>query len=152
MKVKTLGEKASNDVKESWNVSQPGSGLLHSPRKTGVEEEAGAACQHMSRPCPVVEEGMLWSLASEHNEQVPGPPRAARGQELWWDCQRPVSRGPAVSESRGGGSLLLLGPDIAGTVSTGRPIHLREPSPWPVAAHDGWHDRVHVPLPGHCDQ
>lgn len=35
---------------------------------------------------------MLWSLASEH-KQVPGPPRAALGQELQWDCQRPVSRG-----------------------------------------------------------
>lgn len=61
-----------------------------------------------------MEEGTWWSLASERNKQVPGPPRAAPGQELWWDCQRPVSRSPAVSESGGGGSLLLSGPDVAG--------------------------------------
>lgn len=57
-----------------------------------------------------------------------------------------------MSESMGGGSLLLLGPDIAGTISTGRAVHLWEPSPWPVAVHDGWYDSVNVSLPSNCDQ
>jgi len=74
-----------NDVKESQHFSLPS--FSTAPGKLG------AACQPMSSSLPQVEEGMLWSLASEHNKQVSGPPRAALGQELQWDCQRPASRG-----------------------------------------------------------
>lgn len=41
---------------------------------------------------------------------------------------------------------------MAGNVSLGRAVDVWEPSPWPVAAHDGWHGSVHVPLPGNGDQ
>lgn len=78
-------EMKLTDVKESQHFSPPS--FSTAPGKLG------AACQPMSSSLPQVEEGMLWSLASEHNKQVPGPPRAALGQELQWDCQRPVSRG-----------------------------------------------------------
>lgn len=66
---------------------------------------------------------MWWSLASGYNEQVPGPPRAAPGQELWWDCQKPVSRSPAVSESRGRCCLLLGLYPQAGLSIYGNPRH-----------------------------
>lgn len=107
----------------------------------------------LASTCPEpaqVEDGM-WSLASDvmsTSQGLPELPGPRTGVGLPKTCQQK----PAVSESRGGGSLLLLGPDIAGTVSTGRAIDLWEPSPWTVAVHDGWHDSVHVPLPGNCDQ
>lgn len=78
-------EMKLNDVKEGQHFSPPS--FSTAPGKLG------AACQPMSSSLPQVEEGMLWSLASEHNKQVSGPPRAALGQELQWDCQRPASRG-----------------------------------------------------------
>lgn len=94
---------------------------LASPTAPG---KLGAACQPMSSSSPQVEEGMLWSLASEHNKQVPGPPRLPWAKNCSGIAKDQSAEACCV-RVQGWGSLLLLGL-IARTVPTGRAVHLRE--------------------------
>lgn len=73
---KALGEGVLTDVQESQNFSQPSSGLLSSPRKTGVEERLGAACQHVSPRWRRGRGGVWPQNVISRSQGLPGLPRA----------------------------------------------------------------------------